>query len=75
MHWILIALATNSYMGSYATEKDCDNAIRERLAADVVPVPMQRANPELRKQALAIVAKTQQFQTDYQCLPKEVDKR
>jgi hypothetical protein len=74
MYWILIALATNSYMGTYTTERDCQNAIRERLIAEIIPASMQRAYPEMRKSASAVVDKTIQFQSEYQCLPKGVDK-
>lgn len=71
--WVMLAVVGNLYMGSYTTEVACRNAIRERLAADVIPVSVQRSDPALRAKALEIVAKTQQYQNDYICLPKSVD--
>jgi hypothetical protein len=71
--WVMLAVAGSAYLGSYTTEGACRNAVRERLAADVMPLSVQRSDPALRAKALEIVAKTQQYQNDYICLPKSVD--
>jgi len=72
--WILIAIASNSYMGSYLTEYDCKAAIYQKRVIDMISPPML-ADPIIRQRAEQLVAETQQFQTDYVCMPKVVDKR
>ena len=74
MEWILLALATNSYMGTYFTEYDCKAAIYQKRVVDMISPAMQ-ADPIIRQRAEVLVAQTQQYQTDYICMPKGVDKR
>lgn len=74
MEWILLAIATNSYMGTYHTKLDCEVAIHQKLVIDMISPAMQ-GDPIIRQRAEQIVAKTQQYQTDYICMPKGVDKR
>ena len=72
--WILLALATNTQMGTYLTELDCRVAIQHRLTIDMIS-PAMMGDPILRQRAEEIVAKTQQYQTSYACMPQGVDKR
>jgi hypothetical protein len=74
MEWILLAIATNSYMGTYHTKLDCDVAIYQKRVIDMISVPML-GDPIIRQRAEQLVAQTQQYQTDYICMPKGVDKR
>jgi hypothetical protein len=71
--WILLALATNTQMGTYLTELDCKVAIQHRLVIDMISPPML-GDPIIRQRAEEIVAKTQQYQTSYACMPQGVDK-
>lgn len=72
--WILLALATNSYMGYYPTEYDCKAAIYQRRVIDMIS-PAMMGDPIIRQRAEQIVAQTQQYQTEYACMPNVVDKR
>ena len=72
--WIMLAIATNSYMGSYPTEHDCRAAIYQKRIIDMISAPMM-ADPIIRQRAEQIVAETQQYQNDYICMPRVVDKR
>ena len=74
MEWILLALATNTQMGTYLTKLDCEVAIHHRLVIDMI-TPAMQGDPIIRQRAEQIVAQTQQYQTDYICMPKKVDKR
>lgn len=71
--WILLALATNTQMGTYLTELDCKVAIQHRLVIDMISPPML-GDPIIRQRAEQIVAETQQYQTSYACMPQVVDK-
>jgi hypothetical protein len=73
MEWILLALATNSYMGTYFTEHDCKAAIYQKRVIDMITAPML-ADPIIRQRAEQLVAQTQQYQTEYACMPRGVDK-
>ena len=73
--YIMMSVMSNVYLGTYWDLAACENAIRERLVAQIAPVSLQRADPALRARAEAVVAKTIQYQNDYICVPKEVDKR
>jgi hypothetical protein len=72
--YVMLSVMSNIYLGTYWDEASCRNAIREKLIAQVVP-PSLQVNPEYRKRGEAIVAQTIQYQNDYICVPKEVDKR
>ena len=72
--WILLALTTNTQMGTYLTELDCKVAIQHRLTIDMI-TPAMMGDPILRQRAEQIVAQTQQYQTSYACMPQGVDKR
>ena len=74
MHWILIALATNTSLGTYWTELDCKVAVQQRLVVDMISPAMQ-GDPVIRQRAEQIVAETQRYQTSYICMPQVVDKR
>ncbi len=72
--WVLLALATNTQMATYLTELDCKVAIQHRLVIDMI-TPAMLGDPIIRQRAEQIVAQTQQYQTDYACMPVGVDKR
>jgi len=72
--WILLALTTNTQMGTYLTELDCKVAIQHRLVIDMIS-PAMMGDPIIRQRAEQIVAETQQYQTSYACMPQGVDKR
>ena len=68
MNWVLIALATNSFMGSYATEADCQGAIRDRILADMMPPAILRQmDEETKKQVRSLALGITGIQTEYIC--------
>ena len=71
MKFILLALAINppTYMGSYDTQKSCENAIRTIYATQLI-VP----NLQYSQQQMAVINRvidTQlQYQQEYRCVAK-----
>jgi hypothetical protein len=68
--YILLAIATQAYLGSYGSLDSCNNAIRERMIAEIAPPGVIAAQPSIKPQVEAIVAKLQPYQNDYQCVKK-----
>ena len=72
--YIMMAVMSNVYLGTYWDLPSCQNAIRERMVAQMAP-PQVLADPKNRAQVLAVVDRMLPIQNDYICVPKEVDKR
>ena len=68
MNWVLIALATNSFMGSYASEADCQSAIRDRILADFMPPGIyKQMDDEAKKQVRTLALGLTGVQNEYIC--------
>ena len=71
MKFILLALAINppAYMGSYDTQKSCENAIRSIFATQLI-VP----NLQYSQQQMAVINRVVdsqlQYQQEYRCVAK-----
>lgn len=71
MKFILLALAINppAYMGTYDTQKSCENAIRSIYATQLIVPNLQYSQQQL--DVINRVIDTQlQYQQEYRCVAK-----
>ena len=71
MKFILLALAINppAYMGTYDTQKSCENAIRTIYATQLIVPNLQYSQQQLA--VINSVIDTQlQYQQEYRCVAK-----
>lgn len=70
--FVLIAVATGAFMGTYADKPSCDAALKEILVAQTIPWVYKQQDPAGAFKAEQLVDKYLTWQNDYRCVPQKV---
>lgn len=65
MHFILIAVLSNTMLGEYESQIACEQAIRSRLSVNIAKESI--ANPKIQQMLDTVLL----YQREYMCIPKK----
>lgn len=74
--FILLAVATGNYLGTFADLDSCRAGLKDMLVTQTMPWVYQQQDPAGKFKAEQLVEGYMKWQNDYVCVPqKKVDKR
>jgi hypothetical protein len=73
MNYILLVIATNTYLGTYASLEACQTAIRDQLSARILAPAVLKSLSKEDQQVFEkhILDPLYKIQTDYQCVKQQ----